>query len=152
MRDRDDGTRIVVEELLEPGDGLGVQVVGRLVQQQHVRLGQEQAAQGDAAAFAAGQFVDLRIPVRQAQGIGRHFEFAVDFPAVRRVDLVLQLALFFEQRGHFVVVQRFGETFADLVETLHEARACRRAPSSTMVLTGRSFADRAPVPAAGSRS
>ena len=110
----------MIEELFEPGDRFGIQVIGRLVQQQHVRFGKQQAAQGDAPAFAAGQLVDFRIPVRQAQGIGGHFQFAVDLPAVRRIDLVLQLALFFEQSSHFVVVHWFSETFADLVETLHE--------------------------------
>ncbi len=39
--------------VLQPGHGLGVQVVGGLVQQQHVGLGQQQAGQGDAALFTA---------------------------------------------------------------------------------------------------
>ena len=49
----DDGARILLEVLLEPGDRLGVEVVGRLVEQQHVRLRQQQPAERDAAALAA---------------------------------------------------------------------------------------------------
>src|SRR5690606_18301425 len=40
------------EELLQPIDRFGVQVVGGLVEQQHVGLGQQQAAQGHAAFLA----------------------------------------------------------------------------------------------------
>ena len=36
VRDRHDGGRILLEIFFEPRDGLGVQVVSRLVEQQHV--------------------------------------------------------------------------------------------------------------------
>jgi hypothetical protein len=49
----DDGARVLLEVLLEPGDRFRVEVVGRLVEQQHVRLRQQQPAQRDAAALAA---------------------------------------------------------------------------------------------------
>ncbi len=49
----DDRARVLLEVLLEPGDRLRVEVVGRLVEQQHVRLRQQQPAQRDAAALAA---------------------------------------------------------------------------------------------------
>ena len=47
--------RVVAQRPLQPGDALGVQVVGRLVEQQQVRLLEQQAAQRDAAALAARQ-------------------------------------------------------------------------------------------------
>ena len=53
--DRDDGARVVPEELLQPVDRLGVEVVGRLVEQQQVGAAQQQPAQGDAAPLAAGE-------------------------------------------------------------------------------------------------
>ena len=36
MGDRDDRARVLLEVALEPGDGLGVEVVGRLVEQQQI--------------------------------------------------------------------------------------------------------------------
>ena len=37
MGDGHDGAGVVVQEALQPGHGFGIQVVGRFVQQQHVR-------------------------------------------------------------------------------------------------------------------
>ena len=47
------GAREALQEVLEPLHALGVQVVGGLVEQQHVGLGQQQPAQRHAALFAA---------------------------------------------------------------------------------------------------
>ena len=116
VRDRDDGRRIGLEVFLEPRDGLGVEMVGGLVEQQHVGRGQQQAAQRDAAFFTAREFVDDRVPRRQAQRVGGDLEFALELPAADRVDGVLQLGLLFEQLVHLVVVHGFGELVADLIE------------------------------------
>ena len=53
VRDRDDRAFVFLEEVLEPGDRLGVEMVGRLVEQQQVRRLQQQPAQRDAAPLAA---------------------------------------------------------------------------------------------------
>ena len=50
--------RIVDEERLEPGHRLDVEMVGRLVEQQHVGLRHQRARQQHAAPPAAGQRVD----------------------------------------------------------------------------------------------
>jgi len=52
-------------------------VVGRLVEQQHVGLGQQQAAQCDTALFATRQGADGRFPRRQTQGVGGEFELQI---------------------------------------------------------------------------
>ena len=62
---------------LEPFDRFGVQVVGRLVEQQHVGLGQQQAAQRDAALLAARQHADVGVPRRQAQRVGGDFQLVL---------------------------------------------------------------------------
>ena len=72
--DGNDGAGKTHEKLFEPLDRLGVEVVGRFIQQQHVGARQEQAAQGDAAFLAAGEIADRRVPRRQAQGVGGDFE------------------------------------------------------------------------------
>ena len=69
VRDADDRARVLLEVFLEPGDGLRVEVVGRLVEQQHVGLRQQQPAERDAAALAARE---LRRPwLPRAAGAAR---------------------------------------------------------------------------------
>ena len=88
----DDQDRALVfdQVLLQPGDGLGVQVVGRFVQQQHVGRLKQQLAQRDPAAFAARQGADIGVVGRAAQGLHRDIDLAVQVPQVLGVDLVLQ--------------------------------------------------------------
>ncbi len=52
-------------------------MVGRLVEQQHVGLGEQQTAQCDAALFTARQGPDLHVPRRQTQRIARDIQFMV---------------------------------------------------------------------------
>ena len=56
----------------------------------------------------------LRLPRRQAQRVGGDLELALELPAARRVDRVLQLRLAREQRVHLLVVHGLGEALADL--------------------------------------
>ena len=65
MGDGDDRALVLGQVLLEPGDRLGVEVVGRLVEQQQVGRGEQQPAQGDAAPLAAGE---VRRPPASAGG------------------------------------------------------------------------------------
>ncbi len=98
MGDRYHGAREVMEEALQPGHRVGVQVVGRFVQQQHVRCGQQQAAQGDAALLAARQVRDLGIPGRQTQCIGGDFQLAFQVMAVGCLQDRFELGLLCGQR------------------------------------------------------
>ena len=97
MGDGDDCAFIVVEEAFEPGHGFGIQVVGRFIQQQHVGLFQQQAAQGDPATFTPGEVFDLGIPGRQTQGIGRALQLVFHIVAVVGLDDGFQLALLLGQ-------------------------------------------------------
>ena len=108
--------RIGLEIFLEPRDRLGVEMVGRLVEQQHVGRRQQQAAQRHAALLAARELVDDGVPRRQAQRVGGDLELALQLPAADRVDGVLQLRLLLEQLVHLVIVHGLGELVADLVE------------------------------------
>ena len=105
VRDGDDGARVVLEEALEPGDRFGVEMVGRLVEQQQVRRLQQQAAERHAAPFAARERRDVGIGRRQAQRVHRQLEPRVEVPAVGRFDAVLDLALLLEDLVHL-----FGRT------------------------------------------
>jgi hypothetical protein len=75
--DGDHGAGEAQQELFQPFDRFGVEVVGRLVQQQHVGLGQQQLAQRDAALLAAGELADLGVPGRQAQRVGGDFQLGL---------------------------------------------------------------------------
>jgi hypothetical protein len=53
--DRHDGAGVLGQVALEPGDRLGVEVVRGLVEEQEVGRAEQQAAERDAAALAAGR-------------------------------------------------------------------------------------------------
>ena len=91
--DRDDRARVLLEEPLEPVDRLGVEVVGRLVEQQQVGVAEQQPAQRDAAPLAAGQRRDVGVVGRAAQGVHGDLDVALEVPGVGRGDLVLELGL-----------------------------------------------------------
>ena len=58
--DDDEGAGPAVEEVLEDVEGVDVEVVGGLVEQQHVGLGHQQPQQLEASPLAAGQVADPR--------------------------------------------------------------------------------------------
>ena len=53
MGDHDHGAGIVAQMMLEPGDAFGIEMVGRLVEQEDVGLRQQQPAERHAALLAA---------------------------------------------------------------------------------------------------
>src|SRR5688572_11175558 len=89
----DDGARVLLEVPLEPRHGFRVEVVRRLVEQQHVRLREQQPAECDAAALAARQLRDLGLPRRQAQRVRRDVELALEVVPVDAREEGLELAL-----------------------------------------------------------
>ena len=146
VRHRDHGAGKLLQELLEPVDALGVEVVGRLVEQQHVGLRQQQPAQRDAPLLAAGQRGDLRVPRRQPQRVGGDFHLHVAVGAARGDDrLVLRLL------GGELVEVGVGLRVrgVDLLEPL--LRAEHVAPCPSRRSRARFAPDRAAAPAAGSR-
>ena len=114
--DREDGTGVRGEVLLEPQHGLGVQVVGGLVEQQQVRLLEQQLAQRHTAALATGEHGDVRVRRRAAQRVHRLLELRVELPRVGVVDGFLQLAHLGQQRVEVGV--GLGHQAADLVEAV----------------------------------
>ena len=118
MRYRNDCAGETHQELLQPFHRFRIQVVGRLVQQQHIGLAQQEFAQSDAAFFTAGQIADFCIPFRQAQRIGGDFQFVFRTAARGRTrrNNRFQAALLFRQRvkiriGIGVLGIHFFQTF-----------------------------------------
>jgi hypothetical protein len=84
-------------------------------------LRQQQAAQRDAAALAAGNLRDVSVPRRQAQRVRGYFQLALQFPAALGVDRVLQLRLLLEQLVHLVFAEvGIREFVADGVEAVDQ--------------------------------
>ena len=93
MRDRDDRALVALQVTFEPGHRVGVEVIGRFVEQEDVRLHQQQAAERDAAFLSAGERGDHRFAGRATQGFHRHLDAGVEVPAAARVEDRLDLAL-----------------------------------------------------------
>ncbi len=81
--------RELLEEVLQPGDRLDVEVIGRLVQQQDVRLQQQRLRQQHAPLHAAGQRGEIGV-VAQPEPFHRLRRALLERPALRCVDRLVQ--------------------------------------------------------------
>ena len=95
-------------------------MVGGLVEQEHVRLAEQEPAECDAAALAPAEGRDLRVLRRALERVHRALELRVDLPASGVVDLLRQLSLALDQRGHLVVRHRFHELHVHLLVLLKQ--------------------------------
>ena len=68
-------------------------MVRRLVQEQYIRLLEQQTTEGYTAAFTSGEGSDTRLIGRTAKSIHRAVKFLVDVPCVSGIQFVLQLRL-----------------------------------------------------------
>ena len=107
-----------IEQLLQPLDGGDVQVVGRLVEQQHVGCGDQRLRQRDALLRAARQLVDagIGVQVQPLQGL-RHA--LLPGPAVERLEPCLQRVEVVTRAVRLVTHAqraRLGDAFGDGVE------------------------------------
>ena len=89
--DDQDRARIVAQMALQPIHRLGIEMVGRLVEQQQFRLVEQQAAQRDAAALAARELGHVGVVGRAAQRVHRQIDLGIELPQVLGIDLVLEL-------------------------------------------------------------
>ena len=114
--DGEHGAGIVLEEVLEPQDGLRVQVVCGLVEQQEVGGLEQELAQGDATALSAGEDVHRHVGIGQLQRVHGLAELGIDVPAIGGVNLILQTAHLGHEGVHVAI--RVAHLDRDLVEAL----------------------------------
>jgi hypothetical protein len=107
--------------MLQPRHRLGVEMIRRLVEEEHVRLLEQHATQRDATLLATRQPAHVGVGRRQPQRVHRHLDLVVEVPEVVRVDVLLELPLLLEQRRHLVVRHRLGELHRDFVEAVERA-------------------------------
>ncbi len=117
MGDQDHAAGIFAQMAFQPAGGFGIQMIGRLVEQQNVGRIEQQPAQRHPAPLAARQRGHVGRAVGAAQRIHRLVDLAVEIPKPLRLDLVLQL-------GH-LVGGFVGVIGRDLVEAVEE-RLLRR--------------------------
>ena len=94
MSDEDHAARIILEIMLEPIRGLGVEMVRRLVEQKYIRPRQEQLRERHTAFLAARKVLDVRMRRRAVQRLQRLLHLRVEIPQILAVDDVLQLRHF----------------------------------------------------------
>ena len=97
MRDEEHPAAELQQRIFEPLDHLDVEVVGRLVEQQQLRIADQRAGQRDAPAPAARQLGDARVGVEPVD-LENPVDALVHPPAVAGLDLVLQALHAAEQR------------------------------------------------------
>ena len=129
MGDEDDVAGIFLEEVLQPANALGVQVVGRLVEQQDVRLFEQQSNQRHAALLTTRQVRDRAVGRRAAHRLHRLLQLRIEAPAVGGVDLRLKLAHLLHQLVEVGVVLRIAHFGRDRVKPIDHRRdrACAQA-------------------------
>ena len=117
--DGDDGALVVLEVPLEPADRLGVEVVGRLVEQQQVGRAQQQPAERHAAALAARQLGYVCVRRGQTERIHGGVELRVQVPGVGGVDALLD--------ARELVRGLVGVVGGELVEAVEQRTGLRHA-------------------------
>ena len=125
--DEEDGARIALQVFLEPADGVDIEMVRGLVEQEQVRLGDQRAAEQRAATPAAGQLVHPALG-GQRQARDDVLDLLLQPPAVAFLEPVLQLAQPLHVRrvvrlrhadGRLVIL---GDEGAELAETRRDFR------------------------------
>ena len=127
MRHQQQGAGPVAQQLLQPLDGVDVEVVGRLVEQQHVGRRDQRLRQGHPLARAAGQRVDDRgsVEVQSLQGL---IDALLPGPAAQRFEPRLQGVQIVVGSVRLVAraqPARLGHAFGDGVEHRHARRERR---------------------------
>ena len=105
---------------LEPLDTLCIKVVGRLVEEQDVRLAEQQSAQGNPSSLASAEGGNLRIGRRALECVHGPLQLRVNLPSSAMLYLLGELSLPLYQCVHGVVVHRFAELEIDLLVFLEQ--------------------------------
>ena len=118
----DYGTLILLKMSLQPLDTLRVEVVGRLVEEKHVRLLEKQTAKRHPTPFTTAQCGNLRIRRRTLERVHRPFQLRIDFPAAAMLYFLGEFALSLNEFVHLVITHRLAELqvhFLILLEHVH---------------------------------
>ena len=87
-----DGAGVVLERAFQPGDRLGVEMVGGLVEEE-VGLGEEETGHGDTSNLAAGKVLNAPVAGWGAEGIHCDLDRALEIPGTGGFDLGFEVGL-----------------------------------------------------------
>ena len=97
--------------LFQPVDRFGIEMVGRLVEKQYVRLLEQQAAKCHTTAFTTGKMLYGLIFGRTAECIHSTLQLTVEIPSICSVYNILQLSLPGKEFVHLILIFIiFGQT------------------------------------------
>src|ERR1039457_3750639 len=116
--DRHHSPRVLLQVLFQPLHALGVQVVGWLVEQQQVRLRQQQLAQRHAALLSTGQHAHVGVGGWAAQRVHGQFKLAVEVPAASVFQLLVKSAHLGEQLIRIVGRHQLSDLVVPLQQRL----------------------------------
>ena len=123
MGNCDDGSLVLLEMRLQPLDGLGVQVVRRLIQKKDIRLTEKKTAKGHPSSFSSGEILHEGIGRRTLEGVHSPFELGVDLPTTKVLNLLCKDSLTFYETVHLIVIHRLAELRRDIIvfgECIHD--------------------------------
>ena len=89
--DEQAGPAVASQEVLQPFDGDGVEMVGRLVEDQQLRPRQEGPGEGDATFLTAGKATGGAVRIRRADVAEEFLHAAFEVPTVEPGDMVEQV-------------------------------------------------------------
>ena len=116
----DYSTFVLLQMVLKPCDGLCIQMVGRLIQKQDIRLLKKKAAQCHTSLFTTGENCNLGILGRTPECIHSQIQLGIQIPGPHAVQLLLHLALPCQKLVHLVVGHLLSEGFVYLIIFLKE--------------------------------
>ena len=121
MGNSNNSTLILLQVLLQPVDRLRIEVVGRLVKQQHIRLLQQQTAKSHTATLTTRQNSYALIWIGTTQSIHRTLQHTVKLPAIHVVNLLIELTLTLDKSIHLVVGHWLTELHIDILILLQKS-------------------------------
>ena len=86
-------TLILLQMLFEPVYALGIQMVGRLVEQQHIGFLQQQSAEGHTSALSSREIGNGQMASGASECIHGALQFRVHIPCVGSINDILHFCL-----------------------------------------------------------
>ena len=89
MRDQNERTAVLLAQVgLEPFDGVGVEVVGRLIENRQAGLLDQESRERNASPLAAAHLIDAPIHFNEAELLEKHIDAKAVFPAAKTFDFL----------------------------------------------------------------
>ena len=133
MGNEDKCVLVFLQISLEPGDVLFVEVVGRLVKEQDLRLLKKELAQEHFGALAAGELCDIPVQaqIHKPERAGNFRDLRIDGVKIVRIQKLLQCAGLLHISHHFFFCAVRHQTIQLVAALLHLVEVVKRARKDT---------------------